>query len=139
MAIKTPKIVKKHQLLNNGLHLNPSKSEVITFFNPRYKPVQTLAESSWVHFCGGSTNQTSDINQESGWVSISTPDYLSTNSYLKHVKRHISTSVPCATFDHLSPLRQLRVLRQNRRDMISCGPSGCKILLRQPDVPAGMH
>ena len=32
-------------LLNNGLHLNPSKSEAITFFNPRSKPLQTLAES----------------------------------------------------------------------------------------------
>ena len=32
-------------LLNNGLHLNPSKSEAIAFFNPRSKPLQTLAES----------------------------------------------------------------------------------------------
>ena len=32
-------------LLNNGLHLNPSKSEAITFFNLRSKPLQTLAES----------------------------------------------------------------------------------------------
>ena len=32
-------------LLNNGLHLNPSNSEAITFFNPRSKPLQTLAES----------------------------------------------------------------------------------------------
>ena len=32
-------------LLNNGLHLNPSKSEAITFFNPRSKPLQALAES----------------------------------------------------------------------------------------------
>ena len=32
-------------LLNNGLHLNPSKSETITFSNPRSKPLQTLAES----------------------------------------------------------------------------------------------
>ena len=46
------------------------------------------------------------------WVSILTPDYLLTNRYLKHVKRHISTSVPCATFDHLSPLRQLRQWRR---------------------------
>ena len=42
------------------------------------------------------------------WVSILTLDYLSTNRYLNlYVKRHISTSVPYATFDHLSPLRQL--------------------------------
>ena len=32
-------------LLNNGLHLNPSKSEAIAFFNPRSKPLQTLTES----------------------------------------------------------------------------------------------
>ena len=32
-------------LLNNGLHLNPPKSEAIAFFNPRSKPLQTLAES----------------------------------------------------------------------------------------------
>ena len=32
-------------LLNNGLHLNLSKSEAIAFFNPRSKPIQTLAES----------------------------------------------------------------------------------------------
>ena len=32
-------------LLNNGLHLNPSKSEAIAFFNPRSKPLQALAES----------------------------------------------------------------------------------------------
>ena len=32
-------------LLQNGLHLNPSKSEAIAFFNPRSKPLATLAES----------------------------------------------------------------------------------------------
>ena len=32
-------------LLNNGLHLNPSKSEAIAFFNPRSKPLESLAES----------------------------------------------------------------------------------------------
>ena len=31
--------------LNNGLHLNPSKSEAIAFFNPRSKPLESLAES----------------------------------------------------------------------------------------------
>ena len=67
--LKTLKIVKKTPNLNNGLHLNPSKSEAITFFNPRSKPVQTLAESSWVHFCCGFTYQTSDVNQEYGCLS----------------------------------------------------------------------
>ena len=32
-------------LLNNGLHLNPSKSEAIAFYNPRPKPLAALAES----------------------------------------------------------------------------------------------
>ena len=32
-------------LLNNGLHLNPSKSEAIVFYNPRFKPLAALAES----------------------------------------------------------------------------------------------
>ena len=32
-------------LLNNGLHLNPSKSEAIVFYNPRSKPLAALAES----------------------------------------------------------------------------------------------
>ena len=32
-------------LLNNGLHLNPSKSEAIAFYNPKSKPLAALAES----------------------------------------------------------------------------------------------
>ena len=32
-------------LLNNGLHLNPSKSEAIVFYNPRSKPLAALAKS----------------------------------------------------------------------------------------------
>ena len=32
-------------LLNNGLHLNPSKSEAIAFYNPRSEPLAALAES----------------------------------------------------------------------------------------------
>ena len=32
-------------LMNNGFHLNPSKSEAIAFFNPRSKPLESLAES----------------------------------------------------------------------------------------------
>ena len=54
------------------------------------------------------------------WVSISTPDYLSTNRYLKHVKPHISTSVPCATFDHLLPLMQLRQWRRITAWLLQC-------------------
>ena len=32
-------------LLNNGLHLNPSKSEAIAFHNPKSKPLAALSES----------------------------------------------------------------------------------------------
>ena len=32
-------------LLNNGLHLNLSKSEAIAFYNPKSKPLAALAES----------------------------------------------------------------------------------------------
>ena len=32
-------------LLNNGLHLNPSKSEAVAFYNPRSKPLAALPES----------------------------------------------------------------------------------------------
>ena len=40
-------------LLNNGLHLNPSKSEAIAFYNPRSKPLAALAESiGTVSGCG---------------------------------------------------------------------------------------
>ena len=33
-------------LLNNGLHLNPLKSEVIAFFNPGSKPLQSITSNS---------------------------------------------------------------------------------------------
>ena len=41
-------------LLNNGLHLNPSKSEAIVFYNPRSKPLAALAESIGTVSFGGS-------------------------------------------------------------------------------------
>ena len=31
--------------MNNGLHLNPSKSEAIAFYNPRSKPLAALVDS----------------------------------------------------------------------------------------------
>ena len=34
-----------NSFLNNGLHLNPSKSEAIAFFNSRSKPLESMAES----------------------------------------------------------------------------------------------
>ena len=46
-------------------------------------------------------HQSNFRHQSKIWVSILTPDYLLTNRYLKHVKRHISTSVPCAM--HIRP------------------------------------
>ena len=46
-AEKCPALAQRvhNWLLNNGLHLNPSKSEAIAFFNPRSKPLEALAES----------------------------------------------------------------------------------------------
>ena len=41
-------------LLQNGLHLNPSKSEANAFFNPRSKPLATLAESIKLIYVVGS-------------------------------------------------------------------------------------
>ena len=41
-------------LLNNGLHLNPSKSEAIAFHNPRSKPLAALAESIGMILVAGS-------------------------------------------------------------------------------------
>ena len=93
-------------LLNNALHLNPSKSEAITFFNPRSKPLQNLAESIETISVAGSPIKPWTSSRI--WLSILTLDYLSTNRYLKYVKHHISTSVPYAIFDLLSPLRQLK-------------------------------
>ena len=37
-------------LLNNGLHLNSSKSEAIAFYNPKSKPLAALAESTTLSF-----------------------------------------------------------------------------------------
>ena len=40
--------------LNKGLHLNPSKSEAIAFFNPKFKPLEALAESFYFISVAGS-------------------------------------------------------------------------------------
>ena len=96
-------------LLNNGLQLNPDKSEAITLCEPRSKPFQTLAESGRVHFCKERCiYHASDINQESGcksWLKI----ILLTNCYLKYVKRqyfHIRFLAPHSII--YSPLMQKR-------------------------------
>ena len=45
-------------LLNNGLHLNPSKSEAIAFYNPKFKPLAALAESIGMVSVAGSPELT---------------------------------------------------------------------------------
>ena len=53
-------------LLQNGLHLNPSKSEAIALFNPRSKPLATLAESIQSLYVAGSPIKTSIIYKKLG-------------------------------------------------------------------------
>ena len=53
-SIESCTLIVHYWLLNNGLHLNPSKSEAIIFFNPRSKPLQTLSESIGSIFVAGS-------------------------------------------------------------------------------------
>ena len=52
-------------LLNNGLHLNPSKSEAIAFYNPRSKPLAALVKLIGTVSIAGShiKLQTSSINK----------------------------------------------------------------------------
>ena len=73
MATKKPQnsFKKTDQLLNNDLRLNPSKSEAINFFNPRSKPLQTLAES--VGSILLRVHLSNFRHQSRIWVSISTP------------------------------------------------------------------
>ena len=84
-------------LLDNGLHLNPSKSEAIAFFNPRSKPLESLAESIAsiqlpVH--PSSFNHLSRI-----WVFILILECPSIGKFPKHCK---------ASYFHIRALRHIR-------------------------------
>ena len=85
--------------LNNGLHLNPSKSEAIAFFNPRFKPLEALAESlKFISVAGSPIKLQSSIKNLG--VHLDSIGCLLTNRFPKHA-RHLSfTFVHSVTFDH---------------------------------------
>ena len=84
-------------LLQNGLHLNPSKSKAIAFFNPRSKPLLTLAESIQSTSVAGSL-----IKLQSSIKSLGV--YLDSKmSFNKHV-----SEVCRASYFHIRALRHIR-------------------------------
>ena len=84
-------------LLQNGLHLNPSKSEAIAFFNPRSKPLATLAESIQSISVAGSP-----IKLQSSIKSLGV-HLDSKMSFDKHV-----SEVCRASYFHIRALRHIR-------------------------------
>ena len=100
-------------LLNNGLHLNPSKSEAIAFFNPRSKPLQALAESvESISVAGSPIKLQTSIKNLGVYLDSRLSFDKQVSETCKASYFQFSTSVPCATFDYLSPLRQLRQWRR---------------------------
>ena len=84
-------------LLNNGLHLNPSKSEAIAFSNPRSKPLVALAESVKTITVAGSP-----IKLQSSIKSLGV--YLDSHmSFDKHV-----SEICKASYFHIRALRHIR-------------------------------
>ena len=84
-------------LLNNGLHLNPSKSEAIAFFNPRFKPLESLTESIASISVTGSPITASIIYQEFGC-------YLDSRMFFD---RQVSETCKASYF-HIRALRHIR-------------------------------
>jgi hypothetical protein len=84
-------------LLHNGLHLNPSKSEAIAFFNPRSKPLATLADSIKSISVAGSP-----IKLQSSIKSLGV-HLDSKMSFDKHVSEVCRTS-----YFHIRALRHIR-------------------------------
>ena len=84
-------------LLNNGLHLNPSKSEAIAFSNPRSKLLVVLAESVETITVAGSP-----IKLQSSKKSLGV--YL--DSYMSFDK-HVS-EICKASYFHIRALRHIR-------------------------------
>ena len=84
-------------LLHNGLHLNPSKSEAIAFFNPRSKPLATLADSIKSISVAGSP-----IKLQSSIKSLGI-HLDSKMSFDKHVSEVCRTS-----YFHIRALRHIR-------------------------------
>ena len=94
-------------LLNNGLHLNPSKSEAIAFFNPRSKPLEALAESIKSISVAGSPIKLQSAIQKI-WVFISILGCPLKNRFRKHAMHLTFTFVHSVTSVLPSPLRLAR-------------------------------
>ena len=84
-------------LLNNGLHLNPPKSEAIVFYNPRSKPLAALAESIGTVSVAGSPTKLQT------WIKNLGVYLDSTMSFDKQV-----TETCQACFFHIRALRHIR-------------------------------
>ena len=102
-------------LLNNSLHLNPSKSEAIAFYNPKSKPLVALAESIRTVSVAGSPIklQTSiknlGVNLDSKMSfdkQVSETCYFNICYFILFIV--ISIFVPCVTFVLLLLLRLLK-------------------------------
>ena len=91
-------------LLNNGLHLNPSKSEAIAFFNSRSKPLQTLAESVESISVAGSPIklQTSIKN-----LGVYLDSRLSFDKQVSEQDKQVSETCKASYF-HIRALRHIR-------------------------------
>ena len=92
-------------LLNNGLHLNPSKSEAIAFYNPRSKPLAALAESIGTVSVAGSPSKLQTSVKNLGVYLDSKMSFDKQVSCLKHARLVFSIFVRCVTFRLLSLLR----------------------------------
>ena len=84
-------------LLNNGLHLNPPKSEAIAFYNPSSKPLAVLAESiGTVSVAGSSVKLQTSITKLGVYLD-------STMSFDKQVSETCK-----ACFFHIRALHHIR-------------------------------
>ena len=99
-------------LLNNGLHLNPSKSEVIAFYNLRSKPLAALAESIGTVSVAGSPILSYLLSsfkpQLRIWVFTLTQKCPLISRCLKRARLVLSIFVHCVTFVLLLQLRLLK-------------------------------
>ena len=93
-------------LLNNGLHLNPSKSEAIVFYNPRSKLLAALAESIGTVSVAGSPIKLQTLIKNLGVYLDSTMSFDKQVS--KHARLVISIFAPSVTFVLLLLLRLLK-------------------------------
>ena len=80
-------------LLNNGLHLNPSKSEAITFFDPRSKPLQTLAESIGSISVAGSPSNIKHQSRIWGSILYQVSEICKASHFHIRALRHIRSSL----------------------------------------------